>query len=475
MDEKMQPASGIVDASMYHTIDQNSVISSLNEKDAIQNTLQPNQLAWHTPTIIHADQDLQSENNSRIPTFSNIGHKSIELIDIRHANSDNEVEDAGPTTGINISLPLETYKSIEQRYLNVPIHDEISCTGVKEQLNEPKDLSDSVTLCDPILLETSPNKRRSESVIDRENSKIQKFADYSIYNNLDDLSSSFSSSETSVGTGLYEVDTSATTFLETRANECGSVLGEFGYSTFKSVSNVESPSSNINMSLIENCEDSNHNIDEITNESSFGQESGIANQNSSSFDLMDNANNLPLYSNHESPNSEVASALDDSVKQYSNSATESKLMRRMQMKTASLASLNYKLRHESLTKAFSHAKDASKSDPITNVPTLDETTNYPFSKMKDQDLTTSNISANATHVKDKILDNIRTIDVQPSLLPNLLNDSFLPSIDDKQFGLPSLEFNHTLLSNSGPITLPSLDHPLDFENLMDLDSLPLDK
>ena len=71
IDEKMQPASGLVDASMYDTIDQIPVISQLNEKDAIQNPLQPNQLAWHTPTIIHPDQDLQFENNSRIPTFSN--------------------------------------------------------------------------------------------------------------------------------------------------------------------------------------------------------------------------------------------------------------------------------------------------------------------------------------------------------------------------------------------------------------------
>ena len=495
MDEKMQPASEAVDASMYHTIDQIPLISPLNQKDAIENTLQPNQLAWHTPTIIHANQDLHSENDSRIPTFSNIGHNSIELIDMRHANSDNVVVDSRPTTGINISLPLETYKSIEQRYLNMPIHDEKSCIGVKEQLNEPKDLSDSVTVCDSILLETSQKKRGKESIIDRENAKIQKLVDYSTNNNLDDLGSSFSSSETSVGPGLYEVDTSATPFLEIRANECGSVLGEFGYSAFNSVSNVESLSSNINVSLIENCEDSNPNIDDVTNESSFDQESGIANQNSSSFDLMDNPNNLPLYSNHESPNSEVASPLDDSVKQYSNSSTGSKLMRRMipkstsfnfagtpnspscatQMKTVSSASFNYKLRHESLTQVFSHAKDAPNFDSITDVPTLDDTTNDPFSRIKYQDLTMSNISAHATHVKDKILDDIRTIDVQPSLLPNLLNDSFLPSIDDKQFGLPSLEFNHTLLSNSGPITLPSLDHPLDFENLMDLDSLPLDK
>ena len=52
--------------------------------------------------------------------------------------------------------------------------------------------------------------------------------------------------------------------------------------------------------------------------------------------------------------------------------------------------------------------------------------------------------------EDKILESIHAIDGKSVLLPNLFNDSFLPHMDDKQYGLPSLEFNPNIFSNTGP-------------------------
>ena len=89
----------------------------------------------------------------------------------------------------------------------------------------------------------------------------------------------------------------------------------------------------------------------------------------------------------------------------------------------------------------------------------------PSTKVHIQDLTN----------RETILNYFQGSDLKSSLLPVVLNDSMLSNIDDKYCDFSSPELSSNILCSSSSNVLPSLDHPLDFENLMDLDTLPLEK
>ena len=486
------------DSTSYSTIDQMPGLLPLNEQTILHSTSQPPQLAWHTPTIIQSGIGLHLKDDKNVTLVKENNKILDESVNIQKLETNNNSKNNVPIIGIPPSISVNIVKHVQPGKVELP--HQVTETGNKSSikllshLNKSKDLSENKLLNDQLLLETNVRKRKIQTNILLEDARMQKCANYSNHNEPNNLDLSFSSSQTSLVSEINETPPSATPFSESQRNENENIFDDFGYSSFKSLNNQDSPSSNINTSLIGNFDDSEYNVEEITNGSSFNPDSDIANQSNSSLDLpLDNSNYLPFYYFQNSPSSEVMSPFDGSITQtkkdlylspssgkslkYYNDSTTSMQLEHKDMSSVKKFSFvsNSTLNTNASNEASLHIINKGKSKAINHESKITNAKNELSRNLIDSDATSSNITMHLSSSGDKTLESIHAIDGKSVLLPNLFNDSFLPHMDDKQYGLPSLEFNPNIFSNTNPMTLPSLDHPLDFENLMDLDNLPLDK
>ena len=285
--------------------------------------------------------------------------------------------------------------------------------------------------------------------------------------NLDNFDLPFLSSYKS--TVLNETKTPSTITPSPVCANPTNILDDINQRSVDTLNNTFPSSSNINVALLERFQETDHHMDNATDRNNINSLSDVCHKNISTlgrvhpsrdFYLTPSvANDLVPSSSYKSPTNGTPSIFFDGK---------------------SISPFDY----VGLGQSSTYITESSSQSPwhtATDVPNFQETKQVVpgiSTRLGLMPLTSPNLSVESTMSlcltpPVKTLDNFQRLDIQSLVsVPQLINDSMLSNSNEKCYNLTSHDFGSMGLNPAGPSILPSLDHPLDFENLMDLDSLP---
>ena len=478
----------------YSTLDLPSSILPLNQDLSLGSASPLSTSAWHTPTITLKEEQVKSND------VQNPSKNSNQLQCQNSQFSTNRVDSikkeylicsdaSGPLENSNIETP----KYLDETYRGMKANCITSIKPVRS-LNE---LSQYEPLIDSHPLKLNDMQQENINVKYLENMKAQSSATIRIFNDVGGLSASFSLPK-GVAPAVTEASQSASPLpaLPLYGNE--HVFKSNNNNSIDSLNESGSDASNINVSLIENFEDTDVNMDDPEEENNLLSFTGIED---SPFDLpLCSTATTSSYHTENTQTPELPFTIDaNNVRSggefyLTSPSMRNNFMAGWESKSPTNSSTDVYLDGKSISPVdFAglgptsvYSADSSNQSPLhltTGIPKHDEnkkmlpSKNLTFEKIPSSlcGLRSTNIPMQVLTFRDKTLDYFQASDLKSGALPSLLHDSMLSNMDDKCDGISSVEFSTSMLNGVGPTALPSLDHPLDFENLMDLDNLPFEK
>ena len=285
--------------------------------------------------------------------------------------------------------------------------------------------------------------------------------------NLDNLDLSFSSSYKS--TELNETATPSTITPSPVCTSAANIRDDINQCSVDTLKNRCSPYSNINLALLESFQERDHDMDNTTDGNDIKSLTDACRKKTPSLGRVHPSRDFyltPSFANDLVPLSSYTSPTNET--------------RNIFFEGKSTSPFDYVGQGQS----SSYSTESSSQSPwhiATDVPSFQETkqfipsisTRLGLMPQISPNLSVESSMSLCLTPPVKTLDNIQRLDIQPLLsIPPLINDSMLSKSTDKCYNLTSHDFGPMVSNTAGPSILPSLDHPLDFENLMDLDSLP---
>ena len=506
--------------SILPNLDLVSSVLPLEEESSLHDPAVSSTLSWHTPTMTHTDKSFAV--NSLLTTrprgsFQTAPHGRQGLPN----HIEFSTENATITNSGNI-LYNDTAKNKYQELM-----DKNYCDMKEDQQSRFKML-DSIDLLSgvagygslPAPMATEQNSafgkpKKGNSDIHMTYNLISKpfIKSGSLCSNLhDDLNSSFSSSVTT-GSTIGELPITPTSSSPVHAHE--SIFNYLNHCSADSINDECSPSSDINVSLIENFENQDYDMEDPINEDIFIPTTELEDTVNSSFDLPLCSHTTRSSVQHTStPTSEIACSIGSNNVRIGDSIhfippIDHGFTMETNLDNA-FNSINYRSKqsgftYKSLKKStISISPEGQSTSPIDyagfgsySVPSTESSTQSPINlnshvqKINENphlflpnSMTLEHIpdsfpsSSSALQVlnpSDKSLNHLQVSELKAVTLPAFLNETFISNTNDKRHSCTSTDLGSNIFNNAGVNLLPSLDHPLDFENLMDLDNLPFEK
>ena len=414
-------------------------VITLNTDTSLIPTSFLSSLAWHMQI---KNQESKTKNTN---TIHQLVESDLGKVCNLQENTQNTMTYGSSALETDKVYPLKTFFSEIGRSIK---NDQESSGTLLESLDALAFSKGHATLQNQIVIEH--NLSNSESV-----------------SNFDNLDLSFSSSYKS--TELNETATPSTITPSPVCTNAINSMDDINQCSVDTLKNTCSASSNINLALLESFQERDHDMDNTTDGNDINSLTDACRKKTSSLGRIHPSRDFyltPSFANDLVPLSSYKSPTNGTPSIF--------------FEGKSTSPFDY----VGLGQSSSYSTESSSHSPwhiITDVPSFQETKKFIpgistrlglMPRISPNLSVESNMGLCLTPPVNT-LDNFQRLDIQPLLsIPPLINDSMLSKSTEKCYNLTSHDFGPMVSNPTGPSILPSLDHPLDFENLMDLDSLP---